>query len=337
MWIVIALVALAVLGGFLWMWFRALPRRKSVAHVYTGELKSGKSLLAVRDCKYFFKKLYAKWKRGKSHRRPKIYSNIPLIIGPNWNYIIAHFIEYLQDRKEYKRLTRGKTPMQKCKIMPMMSKYYKWSDVLTREMLLLQEPFPEDVVPICLYDDIGASASQYSFNDPNIVAKNINDNFSCVETMMRYYAHHNGGSDAKFRSTEQGYGGIVINIRRRMGACDTLHDFHRVAFLPMFKVSCERMQTSDAEVVQNVRENTRETRKNGDYYVGYLPYKKKDFRSYDSECYEPTKYGEVVTKLPFTNWQDNPLGLKTNYIADLRMTLAEKAEYKKKVGTIYAE
>lgn len=324
MWIVVALLALAILGGFLWMWLHALPRKQSVCHMETGELKSGKTFIAVRDLLYFYKREMKRWKRGKTIRKPVIYSTIPIIIGRDWKYIRAHFVEWLQDRQDYKLETRKMTPMEKCQ-NTRMNKYYIWSDVLTRDMILLREPIPERVLPLWLYDDVGASASQYAYNDPNVITDNINENWKCFEVAVRYFAHHNGGDRAKIRATEQRYSGLCINLRSRMGSCDVLSDFHRLGkILPFFKVNVDRMSTCDDNLVQNVKENNAEARKKQDYYIGFLPYKRFSLKHYDSEAYEPTKTFGFSPSVPFTNWKDNPYGLKTTYCPDLRATEAEK-------------
>ena len=329
MYIVLIILAVIALVTVLWTFLHALPRKESVLHLFSGELKSGKTFMAVRDCLCFYRREMRRWKRGKTYRKPKIYSNIPVIIGYNWDYIIAHFIEWCQDVKNYKRETRRKTDLEKCK-NTRLSKYYVWSDVLTRDMLILKEVIPEDVLPIWLYDDAGASASQYSYNDPNVITYNLNENYECLETNTRYYGHFYGGNRAKWRCTEQRFGGLCINIRSRMGSCDVLMNFRRLwGFLPLFKVDVDRLSTQDDTLLQNVKEVGRDGRRKSDYYTGFLPYKKFSVRHYDSECYEPAKYSGFVKTVPFSSWMDNPLGLKTNYCPDLRMTEEEKREMKR--------
>ena len=324
MWIILGIVALLLLISFLWIWFHALPRKDSVCHLETGELKAGKTFIAVRDILYYYKRELKRWRKGKTYRKPVIYSTIPIIIGRDWKYIRAHFIEWLQDRKDYKLETRGMTSMEKCQ-NTRMNKYYIWSDVLTRDMILLREPIPERVLPLWFYDDVGASASQYSYNDPNVITENINENWKCFEVAVRYFAHHNGGDRCRIRATEQRYGGLCINLRSRMGSCDVLSDFHRVGkILPLFKVNVDRISTCDDNLVQNVKENNSEGRKKQDYYIGFLPYKRISLRHYDSEAYEPTKTLGFSSSVPFKCWKDNPYGLKTTYCPDLRATEAEK-------------
>ena len=324
--IIVALVAVAV--AVLWFVLHALPRKKSVCHMETGELKSGKTFIAVRDLLYFYKKEMKEYKKGKTKRKPVIYSTIPIIIGRNWRYILSHFIEYLFDKRDYKRETKGKTPLEKCQ-NTRMNKYYIWSDVLTRDMILLRTPIPDDILPLWLYDDVGASASQYSYNDINVITENINENWKCFEVAVRYFAHHNGGDRCKIRATEQRYSGLCINLRSRMGSCDVLSDFHRIwGFLPFFKVNVDRLSTCDDNLVQNVKETSPDGRKNTDYYVGFLPYKGWGLQHYDSEAYEPTKTFGFSPTVDFTNWGDNPFGLKTTYCPDLRATAEEKRIHK---------
>lgn len=328
MLLIIALIAVVLLGIGLWTWAHALPRKMSVCHMETGELKSGKTFIAVRDLLYFYKKEMRLWKRGKTKRKPVIYSTIPIIIDKDRDYIFAHYIEYRQDKKKYKIETRGLTPLEKAQ-NTRMNKYYIWSDVLTRDMILLREPIPDRVLPLWLYDDVGASASQYSYNDPNVITDNINENWKCFEVAVRYFAHHNGGDRCKIRATEQRYSGLCINLRSRMGSCDVLSDFHRIGgVLPFFKVNVDRLSTCDDNLVQNVKQNDSEARKKQDYYVGFLPYKRFSLKHYDSEAYEPTKEHGFTPSVPFTNWKDNPYGLKTTYCPDLRATEAEKKAYK---------
>ena len=329
--IVIGLVALVATGLLLWVYFHALPRKNSVCHLETGELKSGKTFIAVRDLLHTYRKEMRRWRFGKTIRKPVIYSTIPIIIGYNWKYISEHFVEFLNDRKEYKLETRKMTPMQKCQ-NTRMNKYYIWSDVLTRDMILLRDPIPERVLPLWLYDDVGASASQYSYADPNVITENINENWKCFEVAVRYFAHHNGGDRCRIRATEQRYSGLCINLRSRMGSCDVLSDFHRFGkILPFYKVYVDRLSTCDDNLVQSVKSVTpldKEQKKAREYYFGYLPYKKFSLKHYDSEAYEPTKTLGFAPSVSFSNWKDNPYGLKTNYCPDLRASVAEKQAYK---------
>lgn len=328
MYIVLIVIAIAILGAALWIKFHALPRKESVCHMETGELKSGKTFIAVRDLLYFYRKEMKLWKRGKTIRKPVIYSTIPIVIGRDWDYIFAHFIEWRQDVKKYRMETRKMTPMEKCQ-NTRLNKYYIWSDVLTRDMILLRTPISDRVLPLWLYDDVGASASQYAYNDPNVITDNINENWKCFEVAVRYFAHHNGGDRCKIRATEQRYSGLCINLRSRMGSCDVLSDFHRIGgFLPFFKVNVDRLTTCDDNLVQNVKETSTDGRKKTDYYVGWLPYKRFSLKHYDSECYEPTKTLGFSPSVDFTNWKDNPYSLKTTYCPDLRATEEEKKAYK---------
>ena len=116
MYIVLIVIAAVILIGVIWTVAHALPRKESVCHMETGELKSGKTFIAVRDLLHFYRKEMRLWKRGKTQRKPVIYSTIPIVIGRDWDYITAHFIEWRQDRKKYKRETRGMTPVEKCQV-----------------------------------------------------------------------------------------------------------------------------------------------------------------------------------------------------------------------------
>lgn len=332
--IILGIVAVIVLFSLLWTAFHALPRKESVCHLETGELKSGKTFKAVADLLHFYKKEMRLWKRGKTHRKPVIYSTIPIIIGRNWREIFSHWTEYQFDKKEYKRLTRGMTPLEKCQVT-ILNKYYIWSEVLTRDMILLREPIPDRILPLWLYDDVGASASQYSYNDLNVITRNINEDWQCFEVAVRYFAHHNGGSRAKIRATEQRYSGLCINLRTRMGSCDVLSDFHRLwGILPLYKVNVNRLSTVDDEIVQHVQGSGEEARKDQSYYVGFLPYKALGLKHYDSEAYEPTKHLGFAPSVPFTNWGDNPYSLKTTYCPDLRMTDEEKRAHKERTNAL---
>lgn len=326
--IIIVLALIAIIGVCAWVALHALPRKQSVCHLETGELKSGKTFIAVRDLLYFHKKAMKKWKKKKSFRRPVIYSTIPIIIKRNWKEILSHPIQYRKDKREYKKQTKRKSTLEKAKVT-IMNKYYIWSDVLTRDMILLRDPIPDDILPLWLYDDVGASASQYSYNDPNVITDNINENWKCFEVAVRYFAHHNGGDQCRIRATEQRYSGLCINLRSRMGSCDVLSDFHRIGkILPFYKVYVDRLTTCDDNLVQNVKQTDNEARQRSDYYVGFLPYKRFSLKHYDSEAYEPTKHFGFSPSVPFTNWKDNPWGLKTTYCPDLRTSKAEKLAHK---------
>lgn len=223
----------------------------------------------------------------------------------------------------------------------------KYSNVLTREHILLLKPFPSDEIPLVLWDEIGMSANQYSYGDPNIMSDNINDRYQCVETFIRLFRQFYGegnGDACRIYATDQATGDVCINLRRRFGFVDNLSNFRRwLGITPFYKVDVSTLMMQE-ETITNVNNTKKDKDEKQEYYFGWLPYRWMKKPNYDSHCFSGVKYTGFSSTVNFTNWKDNDyqytddLGvvhkdvLKTNYCPDLRMSVVELAEYKSRVA-----
>lgn len=225
----------------------------------------------------------------------------------------------------------------------------KYSEVLTREHILLQKSFPSDVTPLVLWDEIGMSANQYSHDDPNITSDNVNDNSNCVEVFIRLFRHFYGENNrdmCRLYATDQATGDVCINIRRRFGSVDNLSNFHRwFKISPFYKVNVTSLMIQEDNIV-NTNDTKLDKDKKQEYYFGFFPYRWMSKKRYDSHAYSGVLYTGFGKKISFDNWSDNDYiyhdengrifnsKLKTNYCPDLRMTREELAEYKAKIALV---
>lgn len=245
---------------------------------------------------------------------------------------------YSDYKKLYKRWKKNKKKYKKPVIysnIPFRISRKKYANVLKREHLLLLELFPEDELPLVLWDEAGLSCSQYSYDDPNVVSENINDNFQCVEVFIRLYRHFYGdrGDNCRLYVTDQATGDICIALRRRFGYIDNLSGFHRWLWIfPFYKVFVNRLLMAEDSVQNNnalqIGEEVKEK-----YYFGWLPYRWMGVKHYDSHCFSPVKTLGFSPKVEFDNWADNTFEdkLKTNYVPDIRLSIEEKARYKNEI------
>ena len=265
----------------------------------TGEPGSGKTGLCALDVIKDYKKLYAAWKKNKK-------KNLRPVIYSN--------IPFRINRKLY-------------------------AEVLTREHLLLQELFPDDVIPLVIWDEVGLSANQYSYDDPNIMTDNINDSWRCVEVFIRLFRHFfdDGDNHCRLYMTDQACGDVCIQLRRRMGQVDVLRGFERwLGFMPFYRVYVTRLQMHE-DSIQNVNQMQITKDVEDKYYFGFLPYKWMSVKHYDTLCYSEAKEKGFTKKIEFSNWKDNPTKLKTCYMPDLRLTREELAIYKHKIRQLEKE
>lgn len=245
-------------------------------------------------------------------------------------------INILKDYKRlYKRWKHNKKKYKRPVIysnIPFRISRKRWAMVLKREHLLLQELFPDDVVPLVLWDEAGLSCNQYSFDDPNVVSENINDNWQCVEVFIRLYRHFYGdrGDNCRLYVTDQATGDICIALRRRFGYIDNLSGFGRwLVIFPFYKVYVTRLFMAEDSIQNNnflqVGEEVKEK-----YYFGWLPYRWLSVKHYNSHCFNPVKTMGFCRELDFDCWSDNPMPdkLTTNYVPDIRLTIEDKARYK---------
>ncbi|MBQ7322536.1 MAG: hypothetical protein IJW99_10605 [Clostridia bacterium] len=295
--IVIILVLIIVI---IFQWIKADP----VPHgspIITGPRGAGKTRFAVLRIVRKFRSKYFWWKVRKvpfvgwlmaPKYEPRVYSNIPL------------------------RLTRK-----------------VWANVLKREHILMTEDLPKGST--VFIDEIGVMVNQYSHGDPNIISDHYIDNFYCAEIFTRFYRHFIGENEGDFVCTDQAVGDVNIQFRRRFDKALQLHHFHRFLFvLPFYKVPVEILDISEGEV-QNTKNVNDVKGEKGHYFFGWLPYNRWFFirmpwhyLNYATHCYALAyQQKRFVPTVPFDNWKDNPDGLYTNYIIELRSTDAEKAAY----------
>lgn len=296
-WLWIALIVATV--AVVWQYWHAEKNKREVVRIRTGSLGSGKTFTTVKDLIKDYKKLNLRYRFRKHPIARLLYGND------------------IRRPEVYSSI-------------PLRLNKKKWSNVLKREHLLCQELFPEDCVPLVMWDEVGLSANQYSFKDDNIISHNINEKYQCLEAFMRFYRHFYGDRDDNCRvyTTDQATGEVCINIRRRFGTAYNLEDFHRwLGFMPFYKVNVRPMVMAEDSIenINNVKSDEDEKDK---YYFGFLPYrwmnKLLGVKRYDSHCFVIAKSMGFVSEVPFDNWQDNPYGYLTNYCPDLRKNKADR-------------
>ena len=203
-----------------------------------------------------------------------------------------------------------------------------YADVLKREHILMTEDLPKGST--VFIDEIGVMVNQYSHGDPNIISDHYIDNFHCAEIFTRFYRHFIGENEGDFVCTDQAVGDVNIQFRRRFDKALQLQHFHRfLGFMPFYKVYVDILDISEGEVqnTKNVNDVKGEKRK---FFFGFLPWELPfiSYRNYATHCYARAyEQKRFVSSVPFDNWKDNPDGLYTNYIIELRSTEAEQAAY----------
>lgn len=315
---ILLLAFILLFVAFLLQVWRSKRDRPSVLKLRSGELGSGKSLLSSKELRRQYRKCmrWYRWRKHPLFRLLGTYISVPPRVYSTIPY----------------RVTRK-----------------VWADVLTRDMLLLRTPLPSDCCPLLLYDEIGLSANQYSFNDPNIITRNVIDDYECLEVFIRFFRHFYGDKChdmCRVYMTEQRSGSININVRSRLGSVYWLTHFRRwLGITPFYKVDVKELMLAEDQV-QNVNDVQHDADKRAEYYFGWLGYKRLSVKRYDSHAFCGVKYTGFVSELNFTNWADNdyswtdPDGrivkdrFKTNYAPDLRVTDEELRRYKATVKAL---
>lgn len=210
--------------------------------------------------------------------------------------------------------------------VPLRLTKHDYAYVLKREHILMTEKLPEG--SMIFWDEQGTSANQYSSADPNVITENYIKGFHCLENFQRFYRHFIGKSQGTVGATDQATGDVNIQIRRRYDKAYQLEHFRRwLWIMPFYKVNVRPLLMSEGDV-QNVASVDRVQGEKPRYFFGFLPYKWMDIQHYDTYCYS-LAYDKpnpcFVDNVPFDNWQDNPHGLKTDYIIELRQSDEEKA------------
>lgn len=204
-----------------------------------------------------------------------------------------------------------------------------YANVLKREHILLQEKFEKDCIPLVLWDEVGMSCNQYSYDDENIITKNVNDNYRCAEVFIRYFRHmyDNGKNDCRMYLTDNSTGGICVNIRRRFTYVDVLERLAVNPILPFYKLYFKRKYMTDEKEEQLL------TEKKICYYFGFLMPKDMSIKHYESTCYRDVFETGFLSKLPYDNWSACP-GLRCCYVPDVRSTEEEKQQRKMSRQTV---
>ena len=202
-----------------------------------------------------------------------------------------------------------------------------YADVLKREHILMTEELPKGAT--VFIDEIGCMVNQYSHGDPNVISENYVENFECAEIFTRFFRHFIGENEGDFVCTDQAVGDVNIQFRRRFDKAVQLHGFHRflyLPFVPFYKVKADILDISEGDV-QNTKNVNAALGERQRFLFGYLPIQFPwSIRNYATHCYAKAyEQRKFVSSVPFKNWKDNPDGLYTNYLIELRQTDAEKA------------
>lgn len=203
-----------------------------------------------------------------------------------------------------------------------------YAEVLTREHIHMIEDLPKGAT--VFIDEIGVMVNQYSHGDPNIISENYVEKFHCAEIFTRFFRHFIGENMGDFVCTDQAVGDVNIQFRRRFDKALQLQKFRRfLLIMPFYKVYVDILDISEGDVqnTKNVNDVKGEHRK---FFFGFLPYRLPfiGYLNYATHCYARA-YEEkrFVSSVPFTNWKDNPDGLYTNYIIELRSSEEEQAAH----------
>ena len=186
----------------------------------------------------------------------------------------------------------------------------EWSVVLTRRHLMLEEELPPKA--IIFIDELGDIASQYEFDNPNVMCK--------FAELIRFYRHYVNG---RFFFTDQSLSNIIFAIKRRTVINYCLENFRRGLILPTYHIDCSVLKVQDGEVtnVNNVQDNKYEK---VHYFYGLLPRLGLGWRAYDSRCYSEN-YNPKYEFSDEIRWGD----YKTDYVISLEPTKEQIELYKK--------
>ena len=204
-----------------------------------------------------------------------------------------------------------------------------YADVLRREHILMTEDLPKGST--VFIDEIGIMVNQYSHGDPNIISEHYVDQFHCAEIFTRFFRHFVGENEGDFVCTDQAVGDVNIQFRRRFDKALQLRGFHRflrLPFMPFYKVGVDILDISEGDV-QNTKNVNNVRGERQKFFFGYLPLQFPwSYFNYATHCYARAyEQKQFVSSVPFTNWKDNPDGLYTNYIIELRSDETEMAAH----------
>ena len=248
---------------------RVLKHKIEIITAFTGGLGSGKTNLSVDLAKSLINRNRRKlkhvimrrnirnkllfWKTPKNtlFERPLLISNIPVVVWrPSWI------------RVAFCKLFRLKVPS------------IEYSTKLTKEMLLLQTSIPQGSV--ILLDEIGAWASQFQFNDDNVIK--VFDEF--VRLYRHYYTVEGTKIEPYMVVNDQCSENINLVIRRRLNMVHNLSNFLRIWRLGFYY---ERI-ISVSEEIKTIDTRTgieNDTQDNSNFRFKFFFWSK----AYDSHCY----------------------------------------------------
>lgn len=137
------------------------------------------------------------------------------------------------------------------------------------EHLLLQERL--EGRPILLVDEIGAFASQFEYNNPNVIIT--------FDELIRFYRHYT--MEGCIVCNDQCSENIVLVVRRRLNKIHNLSNFVKIGFLYFY---FERMINISEEIktIDERKDKDVDTQDNMRLKFGFAFNMKK---CYDSHCY----------------------------------------------------
>lgn len=326
----IAAIVICVMA-FLQYWRRTrFPKCSAV--MITGSMGSGKTWTSVDSKVKWFKKHMRMYKLGRILRHVWIIGDLlEGIVWHSWQpKVYTNFPVCLCRKRWWQFWTNpAKKP----------HKFY-WSYVLKREHVLLQEDIEEYSSGI--FDEIGLSANQWSFDDDNIQSQNVNENYHTLDVWVKFLRQFYTGDEGQFIFIDQTASAINKPLRSRIGIVYNMIETYRwLGISPWQKTDINILMNTEDNItnVNSVNEDEDERQRYFFRFVGYrIPL--LTYKHYDSRCFRLAntvdENGEKLgfsARVDFENWVDNPTRFLTNYVPDLRMSERERFERDVKIAT----
>ncbi len=328
------IISIGVLIGACFQYIKATRFPTCSAVMITGPMGSGKTWTSVsRKVKWFKKHLF-------KYRLHKVFCKIPLLgwlfgdkVGQDWfPKVYTNFPVCLCRKSIIFFWANPNNPKHK--------KFFYWSYVLKREHVLLQEDLEEFSSGI--FDELGLSANQWSFDDDNIQSQNINENYNTLDVWVKFLRQFYTGDEGQFLFIEQTASSISKPLRARIGIIYNMIRTYRWLWISPFQKTEINILMNSEDTITNVNSVNEDDDERTRFFFRWVGYKIPfiSYRHYDSRCYRLANTElEDGSKLGFTpyvdfdNWVDNPTGFLTNYVPDLRMSETERFERDLKVAT----
>lgn len=288
--IVLVIATIVLVFIVLWQTFRSEKMPPDMLVAYTGTIKTGKTMMAVKGAVKAYRRQNLKHKLRwlpffkfffpESKNPAELYANIPIFVNTK-----SIFLPWTWFRKKSMKLI---------------------SRPLKKEHLIMVDVLPE--YSIVVIDEIGKFLSQWEYDNPEVMEQ--------VESLFKFFGHFVAG---RIFITEQTIEAIVKPIRARLGRAYYLYGFHRwLGITPFFKVNCVPIIMMDAD--KSV--TTAEMEVDDKYFFGGLPYKWMKKKSYDPRCFSELYTEDAVKEIEkFT-------GYKTRYLIDLSVNETVRKDYK---------